>query len=63
VVATKKFWTEKLGGLCLLDGAARDVLRSFATPREVEREVLTGEDDSPDAQLIQQLALRRFLYH
>src|SRR5882724_6525677 len=50
-----------LGGLCILDGEAKDVLAGFDRPQEVAAAALAGEDKSLESQLVRQLVLRQLL--
>lgn len=50
-----------LGGLCLLDAEAVQILRQFESPREIADPVIEGADKELESQLLRQLVLRQLL--
>lgn len=50
-----------LGGLCLLDAEAAEILRRFESPRGIPDPVIEGTDKELEAQLLRQLVLRQLL--
>jgi uncharacterized protein len=60
------FYHRQWGGLCLLDDDARDLLLEFSSPKEIaDRDASglgrTAKGTSPEARLLRQMMLRRFL--